>query len=109
MKIVNLTPHAIVIQGLNETLTVAPSGQLARLSVTREVRPSIIVGDVIVPVTRPSLGVIIGLPDPVEGTVLIVSAFVAEAAKRADVMSPGELVRDSAGVIVGARGLCSYV
>jgi hypothetical protein len=31
-----------------------------------------------------------------------------DTARRADVMSPGELVRDADGVITGCRGLCSY-
>ena len=108
MKLINLTPHSLSLVGEGGTLVVSPSGQLARLAVSREALPSLDIGGVILPVCRPTLGEVTGLPLPEEGTICVVSALVAEAARRADVMSPGELMRDAAGVIVGASGLCSY-
>lgn len=53
-------------------------------------------------------GEIAGLPDPVEGTVYVVSAIVAEAAKqqgRQDVVMPGPAVRNNAGQVIACRGL----
>ena len=111
MQLVNCTPHPLNIHlaGTGDILTLAPSGTLPRLAVTREPRPALTLPDgVAVAVVRPTLGALTGLPDAVPGVVLIVSALVADAARRADVMSPGELVRDAAGVITGCRGLCSY-
>lgn len=108
MKLINLTPHALTIVGENGTLTVPPSGQVARLAVTRTACAPITIDGVTLQVSRPTLGEIVGLPSPEPGVILIVSALVAEAASRADVMSPGELLRDSAGAVIGARGLCAY-
>ena len=108
MKTVNLTPHALTLHGVNGVLVVPPSGTIARLAVTREGRPAVEVDGVSLPVCRPTLGTVTGLPAAEAGTIYVVSALVAEAVRRGDVMSPGELVRDSAGVITGARGLCAY-
>jgi len=115
----NLTPHAITLHGEGGSITIAPSGVVARLAVTREERPALMVGGVVLPVHRPSLGaitthypsggVVDGLPPEEAGVVFVVSALVADAAKRPDVMAPGELVRDASGVITGARGLSAFV
>jgi hypothetical protein len=58
-----------------------------------------------VPTVRTSYGEVTGLPDPQVGVVFIVSGMVASAAPREDVMSPGELVRDAQGRIIGCYGL----
>ena len=109
MKIVNLTPHAVTLHGAEgKAMTLAPSGQLARLAVAREPMFPITVDGVTLSVSRPTFGAVTGLPDAQPGVLLLVSALVAEAVRRVDVVSPGELVRDSAGVIVGASGLCAY-
>jgi hypothetical protein len=119
MKIVNLTPHSLTLHGEGGSLTIPASGAVVRLAVTREALPALMVGDIELPVHRPRMGaitthypsggVVDGLPLAEEGVVFVVSALVADAAKRADVMSPGELVRDAKGVIIGARGLSAFV
>lgn len=108
MQIRNLTPHALTLVGDNGTVTVPASGQVARLAVTRTALDPITIDGVTLPVSRPTLGEIVGLPAPEPGVILVVSALVAEAANRGDVMSPGELLRDAAGNVIGARGLCAY-
>lgn len=108
MKIKNLTPHALTLQGVNGRLELPPSGQIARLAVNREACEPVAIDGITLPVCRPTLGAIVGLPDPEPEVILVVSALVAEAARRADVFSPGELVRDDSGRVVGAVGLCSY-
>lgn len=108
MKIVNLTPHPLTLVGENGTLEVPTSGQIARLAVERTALFPINCDGVELPVSRPTLGEIINLPAPKEGLIFVASALVAEAAGRADVMSPGELLRDPDGRVVGARGLCAY-
>ena len=109
MKIINLTPHPLAIVGVAGTLEVPTSGNVARLAVTRTALDPVTVDGVSIPVSRPVLGEVTGLPLPLEGVIFVVSALVAEAsADRGDVFSPGELVRSPEGVVVGAKGLCSY-
>lgn len=107
-KIKNLTPHPITLVGENGTLTIQPSGQVARLAVTREMLAPIVIDGVVLPVSRPTFGEIVGLPEPEAGVLFVVSALVAEQAKRQDVVSVGELLRDEAGRVIGASGLCAY-
>jgi len=109
MKIINLTPHPLTLVGAAGTLEVPASGKLARLAVTRTALAPVIVDGVSLPVTRSVLGEVTGLPPAEEGVIFVVSALVAEAsADRGDVFSPGELLRSPEGVVIGAKGLCSY-
>lgn len=108
-KIKNLTPHPITLVGENGTLTIQPSGQVARLAVTRETLAPVVIDGVVLPVSRPTLGEIVGLPEPKAGVLYVVSALVAQQAKQKDVVSVGELLRDEAGRVIGASGLCAYV
>jgi hypothetical protein len=110
VEVVNLTPHPLTIERTDGTVAAIPAtGAVARLAVTREARPAVktTVGEFAV--SAPKLGEIEGLPEPQSGKIYVVSAIVADAAKRADVFSPGELLRDAEGKIIGARGLCAYV
>jgi len=100
MKIINLTPHAITTAGL----VIPTSGDIARVSVTRTQRGNING----IPVFVPTFGDVTGLPDPSLDTVYLVSAMVRShpaVSSRADVCSPGALVRDDAGNIIGCDGL----
>lgn len=108
MKIVNLTPHSLTLVGENATLVVPPSGIVARLAVTRTALSPVVVDGVELVVNLPVMGDVTDLPAAEEGVVLITSAVVASAVNRPDVMSPGELIRDNAGNVIGARGLCAY-
>ena len=109
MNIINLTPHAVTLHGAEgKAVTLPPSGQVARLAVAREAMAPVLVDGVTLSVSRPTLGAVTGLPDAQPGVLMLVSALVADAVRRADVVSPGELVRDAAGVITGAKGLCAY-
>ena len=51
---------------------------------------------------------IAGLPDPQEGVVYIASAVIAADVRRPDVLSPGRLVRDDDGAVIGAAGLVRH-
>jgi len=108
MKLINLTPHSITLHGVGGAITVPPSGAIARLAVTRVELDPVLVDGVALSVSRPSMGPVSGLPPESDGVVYIVSAMVADAVRRRDVASPGELIRDGAGVIVGAKGLYAY-
>jgi hypothetical protein len=99
MAFVNLTPHPIVIV---DGPTVPPSGTVARVT-SSSINVRIIDG---VAFSRVSFGEVVGLPDPVPGDTFIVSAMVRSAVPhRDDVASPGDLVRDDAGNVIGCRGL----
>ena len=77
MNVVNLTPHTV---RLNDGTEFAPSGLVARVASQHvEDEPGFF---------RVVFGGIVGLPDPKEGTVFVVSGMVAAAAKRSDVVSP---------------------
>ncbi len=104
MRIVNLTPHSIIFvdDAGNAVLTVEPSGQVARCSVTREK-----IGDINgIPVNKSRFGKVENLPEPEEGTIYIVSALTAQAVpEREDVFITDDAVRDEQGRIIGCRAL----
>lgn len=109
MKIVNLTPHSLTLVGENGTLNIPPSGDIARLAVTRTALAPVVIDGVSLPVSLPVMGEVEGLPAAVHGVILVVSALVAGAVNRVDVYSPGNLLRDGEGNVIGAEGLCAYV
>ena len=110
MNLINCTTHALNIHHVGGILELTPSGILPRLAVSPEFcDPVFGPGGEVITVIRPRFGNTSRLPVLRDGVILITSALVADAAKRPDVMSPGELVRDDKGVITGCFGLCSYV
>ena len=102
--LVNLTPHSItfVDDAGNTVLTVEPSGQIARCSVTREK-----IGEINgIPVNKSRFGEVENLPEPQEGTIYIVSYLTAQAVpERKDVFITDDAVRDEQGRIIGCRAL----
>lgn len=99
-EFVNLTPHAVVI--VNGPPSIQPSGTVARCSTT-VTDAGTYAG---VYLQRTVYGSVEGLPPPRDGVLYIVSALVRAAVPdRTDVASPGELVRDSNGAVVGCRSL----
>ena len=111
-NLVNLTPHALTLVSPDGTETVVPpSGTVARVSST----PGTCEAFDSMPcmVATPTIfGAVIGLPDPVPGTVFIVSGMVGSAmcTARTDVMMPGTgpndgAIRNAAGHIVGVTRL----
>lgn len=97
-RIVNLTPHAIVLRGK----TIEPSG-LARCETS-----SIKIGEVNgIDVNQRSFGEVYGLPETERDTYYIVSAIVAQAVKglRDDCLVVDETIRDDAGKIIGCESL----
>lgn len=116
MKIVNLTPHVLNIVCKNTTLSIEPSGKIARLTEKLfETLPNLVIttGWAVathheVPVIVKGMEQIIDLPRPEDGVVYVASALVAKEAAnagRVDVLCPGTLVRDDKGVVVGCNGL----
>ncbi len=99
---VNLTPHDIVIQNEVGTRSIPASGEVARCAIT-----SSDAGEACgVPLSYSLYGAVKNLPEPAEGVLYIVSALVRSALpQRLDLASPGELVRDGLGNVVGCRNL----
>ena len=114
MTFVNLTPHTITVVLDNTSVVFPASGNVARVSTSRVSGPTLrIYGDSVaahrrIQTSRVEFGAVEGLPDPVDGTVYIVSGMVAARVNRPDVFAPGELVRDANGQPIGCKGLtCS--
>jgi len=118
MKFKNFTPHELSIHDgsfvmLTRTVTVYPvAGPAPRLDVAREQLGSLSIDGTTTEhaVVRSVMGSPTGLPSEVEGTILIVSALVAEhpsLADRQDIAYPGEALRDGEGKVIGAQGICA--
>lgn len=78
MKTINLTPHIV---RLNDGRELPPSGTVARVASTYTDFDTDFIASV-------KFGPVQGLPAPVDGTLYVVSALVAQAAARPDVVSP---------------------
>ena len=102
MKFVNLTPHALTVEGLG---TLPASGQVARVSVAQ--RDMGTRGGV--RLRQSAKGMVEGIPAPVEGVTYIVSGMVLDAlagSRLADVVAPDtgpDAIREN-GQIVAVRG-----
>jgi hypothetical protein len=105
MEFVNATPHTLNIVCADGSIReIAPSGIVPRLGQTRE-KTHILDG---IEVFHVRLGELENLPEEDEDgeTVYIVSRMVLDAAPgRGDLLSPGELVRDWSGKVIGCQGL----
>lgn len=119
-RLVNLNPHEVVLIGDGQQLVLPPSGTVPRLVLgggttvtvgalgagggTGEETPvtlSLTYGEGLVGLDPP-------LPDPQPGVLYVTSRVVAEhCPQRDDLTWPHELVRDTAGRPVGARGLAT--
>ena len=113
MKFVNLTPHDITVIMPDQPdrpwwyhlrcqcKTFAKSGTIARVSQETTVVRTV---DGI-NISTATFGPVVGLPEPSPDTLFIVSGMVKSAATgRTDLVSPGDLVRDAAGVVIGCKG-----
>ena len=108
MKLINLTPHPIKIATTNGFLEIPVSGEVARVEMTSESMPPILIDGIEVFVSNNFKGKIFGLPEPKVGIKYVVSAMVAMESTRDDLLCPGELIRDSKGFVVACSGLCTY-
>ena len=105
----NLTPHALNVKALDgSTLVLPPSPNGAARVIYDRLPPEQvnIAGHEIAITVAGSPREIIGLPEPEPGVVYIVAKAVADAAPhRGDLMSPGKLIRDADGKVIGCDGL----
>jgi len=88
------------------TVTIPPSGQVARCATSRVQVDTVTVDGITVPVNQTRFGEVSGLPDPQPDTIFVVSAVVAQAVPhRPDVFIVDDAIRDEQGRIIGARAL----
>jgi hypothetical protein len=98
MNFINLTPHEIRV---NEHIF-KPAGEVARCKELSKVVHNLSGIELI----SRTYGRVENLPEPAVQTMYIVSALVRLAVpERLDVVSPGDLIRDDAGNIVGCKNL----
>lgn len=104
----NLTPHEVKIFKLNGTVpdldvVIEANDLVARVSCEYIKVDKKVEG---VDMYRTVFGEVTGLPDYEEGVYLLVSAMVREALPlRSDLVSPGQLLRDNDGNVIGCLGL----
>ena len=107
ITIINCTPHVITL--VNEDGSIlrqfSPSGILPRVSVNKEPMGLLDDGIIPVPLYAQAYGTVVDLPEQKENTFLIVSGLVASAAKRGDLLVPGDQVRDEEGRVIGCKFL----
>lgn len=103
MKFVNLTPHDINIVTDHGIVTIPRSGKVARCNTISSLY-SRIEG---IPLFATRFGDVIDLPPMTQEKILyIVSSMVKQKEyTRHDLVSPGELVRDEKGNVIGCKGL----
>ena len=107
MRVVNLTPHEVkIVDGGNNVVAVFPSDGVDRVS-----QHDVLVDEInSIPVVKTEFGEVLGLPEPAEDTVFIVSRITVEVARARglntdDLLITSGAVRDDQGRIVGCRAL----
>jgi hypothetical protein len=102
MQIVNLTPHVLNIDGL----VIEPTKPTPRLNEIRYHVSQLDVDGKMIDVVRVHYGATTHLPPLISGLVYIVSQLVKQAnPTRLDLYSPGELVRDDKGNVIGCKDI----
>lgn len=102
--IINLTPHAVNLYAADGSVRTFESSGVARAAQTVQE-----MGELDgVRLVRVAYGAPVGLPDPQDGTLYIVSALLVSAARQSgrtvsDLLTPADTVRDTDGKIIGCR------
>ena len=101
------TPHEVkIVDGGNNVVAVFPSDGVAWVS-----QYDVLVDEInSIPVVKTEFGEVLGLPEPAEDTVFIVSRITVEVARARglntdDLLITSGAVRDDQGRIVGCRAL----
>lgn len=104
----NLTPHEVCIYKLNGTtpdldVVIEAGEEVARVSCEYQKVDKRVDG---IDLYRTVFGEVTGLPEYSDGVYLLVSAMVREALPlRSDLVSPGQLLRNDEGHVIGCLGL----
>ena len=106
MPIINLTKHEVNIVRPEGTYTLEGVDKPARVKSQTEILGWMHENGFAFPVQRTNYGEVEGLPDPVAGTIYLVSSMVASALpERTDLVVPADRIKDSSGNITGCRSL----
>ena len=110
MKIINLTPHEVVLDNGFVHISFPPSGTVARIVPVTErgvLEYSLAAGVKIKsPVHQAPQVRVMNLPKEKKGTFYIVSSYVAQAIKRKDLLAPltdGTATRDEMGKVMSVK------
>lgn len=107
-RLINLTPHTVHLLLGDRLVTIPASGRVARCEVTEKRIGVGKVGLQTFPLVKTIYGEIEGLPEPKSGTYFVVSAIVASASGRRDLLVPHRLVRRG-GRVTGCRALAQVI
>jgi len=102
MRLVNLTPVAIVIETPSGQRVLEPSGRVARLNTVQEPDESVDGVECV----RTRIREVLGLPEATVGVVYVVSPLVGQFAHRHDVVCPDTgptAIRDADGKLIAVR------
>lgn len=106
MQILNYMPHTLNIELPDGERIAIESSGVARCTVK-----NVQVGEVNgIPVVSAEYGEIVGLPEPAEDTVYVVSMLVAQRSGRSDVVGPdsgSSAIREN-GQVIAVRNLTRY-
>ncbi|MGH4014474.1 MAG: hypothetical protein ACRDSL_11245 [Pseudonocardiaceae bacterium] len=110
MKLRNLTPHPLTIITDAGSVHLMPEpGIRPRVDEARTVTEPVFVEEMAVPTVRVVGGGAVDLPEPVPGTLFVVSRVIAETCPgRTDLLVPYDLVRDESGRVVACRCLARF-
>lgn len=116
-RLVNLTPHAITVKADGLTATFPPSGDVARVDTKNSTDNPIMVAhgfSMEVPLSTVTTYGVVGLPDPEENVIFVVSAMVAQQClHRIDVVAPDTgptAIRYTEGPMKGQiEAVCGFV
>ena len=106
MKFANLTQHDLnIVLENGDGLILPASGEVARVTFSTQQVDEVDGIPIYKTIYEPE---IIGLPEPEDGTIFIVSSLAAQTAKRQDVLAPTKLIRDDDGQVVAAGGFATF-
>lgn len=106
MKFVNLTQHDLIIAFENgDSLVLPASGEVARVTFSTQQVDRIDGIPIYKTIYEPE---VVGLPEPEDGTIFIVSSMAAQTVRRHDVLAPTKLIRDDDGQVIAAGGFATF-
>lgn len=107
--VLNLTPHAVNLVGVDRFLSIPVDGDAPRVTMDKNWVDNVTMlgatSSLCVPLNVTRTGELTGLPETAYGVTLIVSRMVIDAAEwRGDLVAPDDIIRDG-NLIVGCRAL----
>lgn len=106
MKFVNLTQHDLTIVLENGNGLVLPaSGEVTRVTFSTQQVDEVDGIPIYKTIYEPE---VVGLPEPQDGIIFVVSSLAAQTVKRPDVLAPTKLIRDDDGQVIAAGGFATF-